>query len=96
MFPTLKVCTVLGNAAMRTLTRFSSQMFGVGAIPWSPLARGLLTRTSRDATVRGKTDKFSTTYDMPFLDQLTSRYVETRVSLDICALLRHDSTVLTT
>ena len=50
-------------------------MFGVGAIPWSPLARGLLTRTSRDATVRGKTDRFSATFDMPFLGELTSRYV---------------------
>ena len=51
-------------------------MFGVGSIPWSPLGRGLLTRTSRDATVRGKTDTYTATYGMPFLDELTSRYVE--------------------
>ena len=51
-------------------------MFGVGSIPWSPLGRGLLTRTSRDATVRGKTDRFSATFDMPFLGELTSRYVD--------------------
>ena len=50
-------------------------MFGVGSIPWSPLGRGLLTRTSRDATIRGKTDLFSTTLDMPFLDALTTRSV---------------------
>ncbi|RPD71323.1 Aldo/keto reductase [Lentinus tigrinus ALCF2SS1-7] len=52
------------------------KMFGVGAIPWSPLGRGLLTRTTRDATLRGKTDKFSATYDMPFLDTLTTRIDE--------------------
>jgi aryl-alcohol dehydrogenase (NADP+) len=34
---------------------------GIGLIPWSPLARGLLTRTRADidATVRAKTDPFS-------------------------------------
>lgn len=31
-------------------------MFGVGCIPWSPLARGLLTRPLGEQTVRGKTD----------------------------------------
>ena len=33
--------------------------FGVGSIPWSPLARGLLTRPfiSKNDTARGKTDK---------------------------------------
>ena len=49
-------------------------MFGVGSIPWSPLGRGMLTRTARDATFRGKTDRYSSTYDIPFLDALTSRY----------------------
>ncbi len=53
--------------------RVISQLFGVGSIPWSPLGRGLLTRTVRDATTRGKTDLFSASYDMPFLDTLTSR-----------------------
>ncbi|RPD55352.1 Aldo/keto reductase [Lentinus tigrinus ALCF2SS1-7] len=52
------------------------KMLGVGAIPWSPLGRGLLTRTIRDATLRGKTDTFSATYDMPFLDTLTTRIDE--------------------
>jgi len=34
------------------------KMFGVGAIPWSPLARGVLTRPfkARDQTERGNTD----------------------------------------
>jgi aryl-alcohol dehydrogenase-like predicted oxidoreductase len=30
---------------------------GVGVIPWSPLARGLLAGRGSDDTVRGKTDK---------------------------------------
>lgn len=34
------------------------KMFGVGSIPWSPLARGLLTRPSSDQTKRGSTDFF--------------------------------------
>ncbi|KNZ71972.1 Putative aryl-alcohol dehydrogenase [Termitomyces sp. J132] len=33
-------------------------LFGVGAIPWSPLARGLLTRPMREQTKRGGTDRF--------------------------------------
>ncbi|KAF9441916.1 aryl-alcohol dehydrogenase [Macrolepiota fuliginosa MF-IS2] len=32
--------------------------FGVGSIPWSPLARGLLTRPPTEKTVRGDTDYF--------------------------------------
>ncbi|OSD02181.1 Aldo/keto reductase [Trametes coccinea BRFM310] len=32
------------------------KLFGVGAIPWSPLARGLLTRPVNQETVRAKTD----------------------------------------
>ncbi|KAG1832444.1 aryl-alcohol dehydrogenase [Suillus variegatus] len=32
------------------------KMFGVGCIPWSPLARGLLTRPLGQQTIRGKTD----------------------------------------
>ncbi|PPQ74709.1 hypothetical protein CVT26_007560 [Gymnopilus dilepis] len=38
--------------------------FGVGSIPWSPLARGLLTRpfAARTETVRGKTDRYTSGY----------------------------------
>ncbi|KAG6877907.1 hypothetical protein C0993_002392 [Termitomyces sp. T159_Od127] len=32
------------------------QLFGAGAIPWSPLARGLLTRPLEEQTKRGETD----------------------------------------
>ena len=31
-------------------------MFGVGSIPWSPLARGLLTRPFGENSKRGETD----------------------------------------
>ncbi|KDQ17445.1 hypothetical protein BOTBODRAFT_30240 [Botryobasidium botryosum FD-172 SS1] len=34
------------------------KMFGVGAIPWSPLARGLLTRPFSEQTKRGETDAY--------------------------------------
>ncbi|GJJ08944.1 hypothetical protein Clacol_003164 [Clathrus columnatus] len=32
--------------------------FGVGSIPWSPLARGILTRPFSEQTKRGETDEF--------------------------------------
>ncbi|KAI9066906.1 Aldo/keto reductase [Trametes sanguinea] len=34
------------------------KMFGVGAIPWSPLGRGLLTRPLKEETIRVKSDGF--------------------------------------
>ncbi|KDQ61390.1 hypothetical protein JAAARDRAFT_30817 [Jaapia argillacea MUCL 33604] len=36
--------------------------FGVGAIPWSPLARGLLTRPLQEKTKRAETDRFLANY----------------------------------
>ncbi|KAG6860274.1 hypothetical protein C0995_013419 [Termitomyces sp. Mi166 len=38
------------------------KLFGVGAIPWSPLARGLLTRPLKEQTKRGETDWFVKRY----------------------------------
>ncbi|KAF8891760.1 aryl-alcohol dehydrogenase [Infundibulicybe gibba] len=38
------------------------KLFGVGSIPWSPLARGLLTRPLGDQTKRGTTDWFISRY----------------------------------
>ncbi|KAH0581088.1 hypothetical protein H2248_012220 [Termitomyces sp. 'cryptogamus'] len=38
------------------------KLFGVGAIPWSPLARGLLTRPKEEQTKRGATDWFNNRY----------------------------------
>jgi len=34
--------------------------FGVGAIPWSPLGRGLLCRPFGEQTARGNTDQYVT------------------------------------
>ncbi|KAG6872696.1 hypothetical protein C0995_007490 [Termitomyces sp. Mi166 len=38
------------------------KLFGVGSIPWSPLARGLLTRPMKEQTKRGETDRFLRQY----------------------------------
>ncbi|OSX56325.1 hypothetical protein POSPLADRAFT_1175381 [Postia placenta MAD-698-R-SB12] len=38
------------------------KLFGVGAIPWSPLARGILGRPLSEQTKRGQTDKFVNHY----------------------------------
>ncbi|KAK7449709.1 hypothetical protein VKT23_013182 [Stygiomarasmius scandens] len=40
----------------------SLKHFGVGAIPWSPLGRGLLCRPFGEQTARGNTDQFSKAY----------------------------------
>ena len=32
------------------------KMFGVGSIPWAPLAMGILTRQAVEGTTRGKSD----------------------------------------
>ncbi|KAJ1305387.1 hypothetical protein OPQ81_000402 [Rhizoctonia solani] len=39
------------------------KMFGVGMIPWSPLARGLLTRPISETTTRSKTDPWANYLD---------------------------------
>jgi len=39
------------------------EQFGVGSIPWSPLARGLLTRPASQQTKRGETDRFLGNYN---------------------------------
>ncbi|CUA72017.1 hypothetical protein RSOLAG22IIIB_04878 [Rhizoctonia solani] len=39
------------------------KMFGVGMIPWSPLARGALTRPSSESTLRSKTDPWASYLD---------------------------------
>ncbi|KAK0488591.1 NADP-dependent oxidoreductase domain-containing protein [Armillaria novae-zelandiae] len=52
------------------------KMFGVGSIPWSPLARGLLTRSSekQKASKRGDIDNWMPMYD------LTGEWFETIVN----------------
>jgi len=41
------------------------KLFGVGSIPWSPLARGLLTRPLDEESLRKKTDRFLGQYTSP-------------------------------
>ena len=62
MFPTLKVstCTPLLSTVLMRAPRM--QLFGVGSIPWSPLARGLLTRPLTEKSKRGDTDWFLPQY----------------------------------
>jgi aryl-alcohol dehydrogenase-like predicted oxidoreductase len=57
MFPTLKV-TLFQLLFGYWVILIKCQLLGVGSIPWSPLARGLLTRpmTDHDQTKRGTTD----------------------------------------
>ena len=42
------------------------QYFGVGCTPWSPLARGLLTRPLSEQTKRGLTDMYVNRHMQPF------------------------------
>lgn len=41
--------------------------FGVGCIPWSPLARGYVCRPLKEATQRGGTDRYVTNIIPEFL-----------------------------
>ncbi|GBE82852.1 Putative aryl-alcohol dehydrogenase [Sparassis crispa] len=53
------------------------KMFGVGAIPWSPLARGLLTRPVGEQTRRAQTDRYQKHYtDNPGTVDIISRVDE--------------------
>jgi aryl-alcohol dehydrogenase-like predicted oxidoreductase len=37
---------------------YAEQYFGVGCTPWSPLARGILTRPLKEQTKRATTDQY--------------------------------------
>ncbi|KAH9890411.1 Aldo/keto reductase [Cubamyces lactineus] len=50
--------------------------FGVGSIPWSPLARGLLTHPLNTETVRSKTDAYLKIYNIPSIPAIVSRVEE--------------------
>jgi len=49
------------------------KLFGVGSIPWSPLARGLLTRPLSESTTRSKTDRY--------ISRITQSESDTTVSI---------------
>lgn len=60
MLPLLKVspCQLpRGNARCKLIFTLDHQHLGVGCIPWSPLARGVLSRPWDEASVRSKTDE---------------------------------------
>ena len=42
------------------------QHFGVGSIPWSPLARGVLARPAQEKTERSETDWYDILYDLGY------------------------------
>ncbi|KAH9857683.1 Aldo/keto reductase [Lenzites betulinus] len=50
--------------------------FGVGAVPWSPLGRGLLTRPIKEETLRGKTDGFMYFLQQPYIPAVVGRVEE--------------------
>lgn len=50
-------------------------MFGVGSIPWSPLARGLVTRPLSDQSKRGETDWFIGRYKKGSTSDIINRFV---------------------
>ena len=49
------------------------QMFGVGSIPWSPLARGLLSRPLDQRSLRGETDWFIKRYQQGATGDIVKR-----------------------
>ncbi|KAI0093914.1 aryl-alcohol dehydrogenase [Irpex rosettiformis] len=52
------------------------KMFGVGSIPWSPIARGLLTRPLSKQSLRGSTDWFINRYHQGATDAIINRVEE--------------------
>ena len=62
MIPTLKV--ILAYAQSVLSPSHSSKHFGVGSIPWSPLARGALTRPLGvgERTIRADNDQWAISY----------------------------------
>ena len=64
MFPTLKV-SMTPICAKDFFLKKNFQHLGVGAIPWSPLARGLLARPfGNDGTLRSQSDGYVDILDL--------------------------------
>ena len=57
--------------------------FGVGCIPWSPLARGLLTRPFSQSSARKENDAFSKGYDSPATEAVINRCEEIAKKLNL-------------
>jgi len=60
MIPTLKVCRIFSVLSVHPVQIYlfspHEQYLGVGMVPWSPIAKGLLTRPLEEQTQRGETD----------------------------------------
>lgn len=76
MYPTLKVPLPLPFPHTTKLTHLPLQLFGVGSIPWSPIARGLLTRPLSAQSVRGNTDWFIGRYQQGATNDIINRVEE--------------------
>ncbi|GJE95553.1 aryl-alcohol dehydrogenase [Phanerochaete sordida] len=59
------------------------KMFGVGSIPWSPLARGLLTRPLDQQSLRGDTDWFIKRYQQGATADILKRLEEVAKKRDV-------------
>ena len=60
------------------------KMFGVGSIPWSPLARGVLTRplSEQKSTTRAQTDQWISIYTGSGTPDIVNRFVVLSISLN--------------
>ena len=68
------LCLANADALQRALQFCADQ--GIGVLPWSPLARGRLTRDWDDATARSETDEFGRTlYDTSDADRVVAERV---------------------
>ncbi|THH00507.1 hypothetical protein EW026_g2027 [Hermanssonia centrifuga] len=59
------------------------KMFGVGSIPWSPLARGLITRPLSKQSLRGQTDWFIDRYNKGNTTDIVNRIEEIAKKRDV-------------
>ena len=66
MFPTLKVRISSLWHIVDSMNHIWIQHFGVGSIPWSPLARGVLTRPNNAQTKRSETDSYVFVASLPY------------------------------
>uniref|UniRef100_A0A0W0F2T6 Putative aryl-alcohol dehydrogenase n=1 Tax=Moniliophthora roreri TaxID=221103 RepID=A0A0W0F2T6_MONRR len=75
MFPTLKASTLL-DCHYPVVLRLVKQYFGVGSIPWSPLARGKLARPLAQQTKRAGNDFAFEWYNNDSTNEIVNRVEE--------------------
>jgi hypothetical protein len=82
MFPTLKVRLLLSVCFVRSCSG-PPQMFGVGSIPWSPLARGVVCRPFGKETLRKNTDKYQ---EIAYADNAGAEAIVNRCVYPLCVM----------